>query len=166
MKIFIIGSSGIGKTTISKNLEKEYGFKYIKASGWLAEYDTVQENRASYLAEIAKQKLKEDPYSAISYIRKELEENSIIDGIRNPFDLANLIDNNSIVIYLTKTNSEYKSEFEKEGLIAIKSYLDFMNKYLFNIYHINFDEFDGPCYRSSVYIRDVILEIKNIINSR
>ncbi len=168
MKIFIIGSSGIGKTTISKELENEYLFKHIRASGWLAEYDTVKENRTSYLSEISKQKLKEDPYCVVRYIENELPKNNhcIIDGIRNPFDLSKLIDNDSIIIYLTKTNSEFKSEFEKDGLLAIQEYLKFVSKYLFNVHCINYDEFDGPCYRSSVYIRDVILEIKNIINSR
>lgn len=168
MKIFIIGSSGIGKTTISKELEKEYGFKHIKASGWLAEYDIVKENRASYLSEISRQKLKEDPYCVIRYIENELPRHNhcIIDGIRNPFDLSKLIDDDSIIIYLTKTNSEFKSEFEKDGLLAIQEYLGFVSKYLFDIHCINYDEFDGPCYKSLVYIRDVIIEIKSIISKR
>ena len=133
MKIFIIGATKSGKTTLAEKLSKKYNFKHIKASALIRDIFPKNESdfksKQEFTEAITKFSLdinRKDPYIVSRYLRtsNNLDQNCIIEGIRNPNDFFELFDiANDKVILLKHENSDLKeTEFEK-GIEIIKDYL-------------------------------------------
>lgn len=157
MKIFIIGISKTGKSTISKYLSEKYNVEHIQASASIRNtfqykeenYNTQQE----FIEAITKYSIKlnqKEPYFISNYIinNYNLKKDVIIEGIRNPNNFFSLFDiTKDKVIILDYLNNEInKTTFEK-GIDVIKEYLKWniehniidSNRVQFLEYH-NYDE--------------------------
>ena len=133
MKVFIIGATKSGKTTLAEKLSKKYDFKHIKASALIRDIFPKNESdfksKQEFTEAITKFSLdinRKDPYIVSRYLwtSNNLDQNCIIEGIRNPNDFFELFDiANDKVILLKHENSDLKeTEFEK-GIEIIKDYL-------------------------------------------
>lgn len=119
MNIFIIGSSGTGKSPVAAKLAN-LGYKHIKASQYFREAFGKDQNsmdRNQFIREItefSKAILEKDPLINVRYIKGNLDKLNVIEGVRNPIDFFNLYEPNSDkVIYLNYLNNELiKTDFE------------------------------------------------------
>ena len=136
MKIFVIGNSGVGKTPLSKEIENRYGFKYISAS---RKIKTLIPSKILTLKKIDRKKytneitafslslLRKDPFIIINDLR--MEDNVVIDGIRNPRDFINLFNpNKDKVVFVSKEKTEIKSTIFEKGIIVIKEYIKWLEE--------------------------------------
>jgi GTPase SAR1 family protein len=170
MKIFILGFSGVGKTTFAKQLCSEFNFHYISASKWVRD-EFSNENDRNKLTKFALNKLKEDPYFSCSLLSDKIFNlniilhNIIVDSIRNPLDFVINFDHfEDKIIWLNNySNKIQPTFFEQSGLKVIQEYINFnidngildRNKLL----ELNFDTFkslEDKWKDSSFY-----LELKN-----
>ena len=133
MKVFIIGATKSGKTTLAEKLSKKYNFKHIKASALIRDIFTKNESdfksKQEFTEAITKFSLdvnRKDPYIISRYLRtsNNLDQNCIIEGIRNPNDFFELFDiaNDKVILLKHENNDLKETEFEK-GIEVIKDYL-------------------------------------------
>lgn len=134
MKIFIIGYSRSGKTTLAELMAKELGVKYCSASGWLHQMfdvmalcakDETKQEYIERLTALSLDTLQTDPDVCIRYVRKS--QATIIEGIRNPRDFLELFDPiTDVVIYCNRYDvQDAATNFEADGLSAIKQIFKF-----------------------------------------
>ncbi len=133
MKVFIIGATKSGKTTLAEKLSKKYDFKHIKASALIRDIFTKNESdfksKQEFTEAITKFSIdvnRKDPYIISRYLRtsNNLDQNCIIEGIRNPNDFFELFDiaNDKVILLKHENNDLKETEFEK-GIEVIKDYL-------------------------------------------
>ena len=133
MKVFIIGATKSGKTTLAEKLSKKYDFKHIKASALIRDIFPKNESdfksKQEFTEAITKFSLdvnRKDPYIISRYLRtsNNLDQNCIIEGIRNPNDFFELFDivNDKVILLKHENNDLKETEFEK-GIEIIKDYL-------------------------------------------
>ena len=133
MKVFIIGATKSGKTTLAEKLSKKYNFKHIKASALIRDIFPKNESdfksKQEFTEAITKFSLdinRKDPYIVSRYLRtsNNLDQNCIIEGIRNPNDFFELFDiaNDKVILLKHENNDLKETEFEK-GIEVIKDYL-------------------------------------------
>ena len=133
MKVFIIGATKSGKTTLAEKLSKKYDFKHIKASALIRDIFPKNESdfksKQEFTEAITKFSLdinRKDPYIVSRYLRtsNNLDQNCIIEGIRNPNDFFELFDiaNDKVILLKHENNDLKETEFEK-GIEVIKDYL-------------------------------------------
>ena len=133
MKVFIIGATKSGKTTLAEKLSKKYNFKHIKASALIRDIFPKNESdfksKQEFTEAITKFSIdvnRKDPYIISRYLRtsNNLDQNCIIEGIRNPNDFFELFDivNDKVILLKHENNDLKETEFEK-GIEIIKDYL-------------------------------------------
>lgn len=125
--IFIIGPTGIGKTTLARNLASEYQYKLIGASEWVR---TKFIGNTEEITKSAIEELVKNPDVCVDFIKKNYPIHLggfIIEGIRNPRDFAHLFQPNDIIISLSNFGIpiDGETEFEKIGLCSINQMLWF-----------------------------------------
>jgi GTPase SAR1 family protein len=133
VKIFILGTSQSGKTTLAKAICQQLPLQHVSASTWIRKHfhENTQDKQTliASMTAFATQKLKLNPFACIEELQKkyDLNQPSVIEGIRNPFDFANLFDpNTDRVIRITyKNNKLQPTEFEK-GLEVVDDLLTWM----------------------------------------
>lgn len=127
MNVFIIGPSRSGKTTLSQKMIKD-GYNHIQASKALKikypqNNDEKYTDYVSRLSSISKDLLVDEPNFFIDYIRSNMKDVNVIEGIRNPRDFCFLYNPNIDRVILTE--GEYISEFETLGIKSILTIIDF-----------------------------------------
>lgn len=136
MKIFLIGLSKSGRTTVAKALAEKQGNYYVSAMDWLfstfrvktsSEDDLDYErNFTDYLIE----RIRANPYlisdNILEVIRTAPKNtNFIIDGLSNPQNFIKLFDyNQDLVVVLNRLDSENDStDQDNIALNVIRDYL-------------------------------------------
>jgi len=107
MKIFVIGFSQSGKSTLAKALSETFDAVHISASNWTKQFE-INKSDLEYRAKVtnaSREALSKDHLISVQAIRTEVLESKkaikIIEGIRNPFDFTHLFDiKNDYVIFL------------------------------------------------------------------
>jgi len=138
MKLFILGPSQSGKTTLAKQLAEIYGFEHLSASRWVKQsWQKSPEDfpdRAAYIQAITAYSLAslhQSPYACIDYIRERLPCSGgiIVDGIRNPHDFIHLFDwQSDRCLHLIYQRHPISSNSFEQGLAVIEAYLDWLLK--------------------------------------
>ncbi len=120
MRIFLIGLSKSGRTTISKSLAEQEGNYYISAMDWLRstfrspqpgeDHLDYERNFTDYLCE----RIKLNPYLISDNIQEVIRscpnKRFIIDGLSNPQNFIKLFDyNQDIIIVLNRIDNEVDS---------------------------------------------------------
>lgn len=138
--IFLIARTKDGKTTLSKFMASEFGFSFLSASKWvvpsfLAEHPYVSEPQeyARKISAYSLEKLMSNPNACVEVVQNDPLATSghcIIDGVRNPRDFSILFDprKDMVVRFEVETNTGTYSDFEKYGLQAIDSILEWYEK--------------------------------------
>lgn len=142
LKIFIIGYTKVGKSTLSnilqKKLENDFKCKYISASEYFKQYfpnpPSDPKEHKKYVNEITEfslKKLQKDPFCNAKYLKKKIKKIKdtdiiILDGIRNPNDFNKLFNiKRDIVIFLKHKDISASTYFEEFGVKAIKKKIIF-----------------------------------------
>lgn len=133
MKIFILGMSQSGKSTLTNKLCNKYNFKHIQSSIMVRNTFKFTEkdyhNKQDFIDAITQYSIelnRKTPNAVSDYIKDNYNLNNvIIEGIRNPNNFFQLFDiKKDKVIYLNYLNNKIeKTSFEK-GLDVILNYLD------------------------------------------
>lgn len=134
MKIYFIGKSGSGKTSLINLINSKLNSKIISSSTWVRnsfrqkEKEESQDDFNLKLTDFALNKLKKDAKIATNYINNELincdKDLILVDSIRNPYDFISTFDqNNDHVIFLEcLENKNKETKFEK-GISVIHNYM-------------------------------------------
>lgn len=113
--IFIIGNSGIGKTTLSKFLEYNLiGYKHVEAGEYFRNNFKNENNLSGdeFVKAISKfscKILEKDKFFNVKYLKNKYNFSKgkiILSGIRNIDDIMSLISTNDIVVFLNRTNEK------------------------------------------------------------
>lgn len=168
MKIFIIGISKTGKSTLSTYLSNKYNLEHIQSSLSIRNSFEYKEsdfnNKQDFINSITQYSIELNqkvPNFISTYIKNnyDLTKNVIIEGIRNPnnfFDLFNI--NEDKVIFLDYLNNEVKQTKFENGIDVIKHYLNWnlelniipQNRIQYLIYS-NYNEIQGLLNEKSLF---------------
>lgn len=137
MNIFIIGTSGTGKTPFATRLTQTFGHTHITSSAWVRtrfrarETDETRDAYTQAITDFSINLLRNDPLLCISYMREhnDLSKNCVIEGVRNPLVFFQLFDaRHDIVILLNYTENPLKKTAFEEGVDVIAHYLSYAVK--------------------------------------
>ena len=125
--IYVIGHSKTGKSPVAKRIADHFGFPIIEAGGWARQgcpplEDETTEEYVPRVSQYALEKLKTDPWVAIRHVDNGIKssgDKSIIVGIRNPFDFAQLVDPSVDHVIFIESDTPM-SDFESEGISLIR----------------------------------------------
>jgi hypothetical protein len=134
MKIFVLGSSGVGKTPFARHIAEAFGVPHISASAWVRELFPAQPpaDRAAFVEAItrfATAHLRARPDACVTYLRShhDLERPCVIEGVRNPYDFIHLFDpREDRVVFLTFTGDHLSRTLFERGLEVIEAYLNYL----------------------------------------
>lgn len=120
-RVFIIGPTGAGKSTLARALGEKLGARVVSAGGWArAAFPSKQREE---LATSAVAKLREDPDVAIRWIEERggLEDGyQVVEGVRNPRDFALLCSpRRDALIFLDAPLAGPASSWEADSLGAL-----------------------------------------------
>lgn len=134
MKIFIIGISQTGKSTLSKYLSDKYYLEHIQTSKSIRNTFQYKEedfnSKQSFIEAITDYSIKinqKEPYFNSNYIinNYDLKKDVIIEGIRNPNNFFSLFDIiKDKVIILKYLNNQIKPTSFEKGIDVIENYLN------------------------------------------
>ena len=141
MYIFVIGPSGVGKTTtlvpqIVESL-KTVGVQpgVVEAGGWVRENVDPEpaETFRERLTEYACEKLSKDRNVAINWIREKSRgsEITVVAGVRSPFDFGTLFDWTTDVVVWIRDDGVCMDPFDA-GIDAIGQQIDWASLQGFN----------------------------------
>lgn len=133
MRIFIIGTSRSGKTTMSSLIKDVLpDSKLIEASGWIKNrYDTKGMSKEEFIQDItieAQRILRGAPDSCVDWITPKLSVGTdVIDGLRNMNDFVKLFNPtvDKIIHMKRLDNPQIPTNFDK-GVSVISTYIDWM----------------------------------------
>ncbi len=135
MNIFIIGASGTGKSTVARYLYSKYGFNHVEASGTIRKDnpkfdDESNEDYVNRLTDISINFLKADHNHFFTKLKYSLFDNkvNVIAGMRNPNDFIRLFNHDKDIIIAL--DGKYKTDFETDGIFAIYSFCNYIDKYI------------------------------------
>lgn len=134
MKIFLIGLSKSGRTTIANSLAEIEGNYYISAMDWLRSTFRSRQDKEDHLdyersfAEYLSERIKVNPYLIADNIEQIIKscpsKNYIIDGLSNPQNFTKLFDyNQDMIIVLNRLDNDVDStDQDNIALNVIRDY--------------------------------------------
>ncbi len=133
MKIFVIGMSQSGKSTLTKYLCEKFDFSHIQSSIMVRNTFPFKEsdydNKQDFIEAITKFSIelnRKNPNAVSDYIKNNYNLNNvIIEGIRNPNNFFQLFDiKTDKVIYLNYLNNKIEKTNFENGIDVILNYLN------------------------------------------
>lgn len=126
-RVFVVGHSRAGKSTLAGILAEALECGVVSAGGWARrDHPNLP---VGELTEAALRSLREDPDRTLRWVgeRPVGVSHQVIEGVRNPRDLAILCDPTRDTVFLLKSEFEFEHAtlWEKFGLDAIREYLEF-----------------------------------------
>lgn len=129
VKIFVMGSSGTGKTPFATHVAARLHIPHVRASEWVRRLfrDPGNMTRDEHIAAMTKfstETLAQDPDACIRFLRDQTKQPCVIEGVRNPRDFIALFDpRKDVAVFLSKANhTVQRTEFET-GLDVIRDYV-------------------------------------------
>lgn len=135
MSIFIVGPTGIGKTTLADRIATHFGLLRVSGSEWVKRRfgPFTGGDKAAYTAAItaySRRALGVDPRACVSYLRHNYDLDGaalVIEGLRNPHDFHQLFrPERDVVIVLQFRDSAGSSSFEIGGVRLIRDGLQWL----------------------------------------
>lgn len=160
MKIFVLGISRSGKTTLAKGIAEELKLPHISSSGWVRTH-FAEGAPISDMTAYSQEQLEKNPSACLDYLQAnyDLSIPCVIEGIRNPFDFIHLFDpREDLVILLDYVKNLTEATLFESGLEVIDRYVKWLeinqlirsNRRL----KLTFSEFDTLLSRSIAFIRE------------
>lgn len=145
--LFIIGKSGVGKTSLAKDICSNMNLKHIQASSWIRSKFDDNVSR-EVLTDASKVILNQDPFACINYIKAQNISNGdcVIEGLRNPFDFCNLFRPNiDFVIFINgpEINKTYDMDHGVHLIESIIYYIQNININSGGYLNISYTEVNG-----------------------
>jgi hypothetical protein len=133
VKIFVIGTSGAGKTPVARQVADALGVPHVAASAWVRRVfpplgaDASARERDEQVAAMTRfsiEELRADPFVCLRSLDGQLASDCVVEGMRNPFDLVHAFDpRTDLAVFLTRAdNPVAPTEFER-GVGVIRAYL-------------------------------------------
>ena len=119
MRLFILGTTGSGKSYLADQLARALQLPVLEGSSWIRRLTGVWEHGPVYsqaLAEASQALLAMDPERSLKELRRHDPGQCIFVGLRNPVDYFGLVTPLSITIRMV---GEPTTDFEREGLAKI-----------------------------------------------
>ncbi|TSC82432.1 MAG: hypothetical protein G01um101419_588 [Parcubacteria group bacterium Gr01-1014_19] len=136
MKIFVIGMSNSGKTTLAKKIAELYGLECLSASEWVRTASPEfadgpkSDDQVAAMTEFTIATLKKNPKITVDFLndKYDLTKSYVIEGVRNPGDFIRLFNPvTDYVVFITNNNNALKATLFEEGIGVIRKYLDYLS---------------------------------------
>jgi hypothetical protein len=132
MKLFIIGATQTGKTTLAQAVASELEMQALSASEWaklrFKRSELATTDRDAYVREITDftcTELAKQWDSCARYLQSRCTGSLVIEGIRNPYDFSVLFDPHEDAVVFLLSGMDGRTTFEKRGLAAIQAQVTF-----------------------------------------
>jgi hypothetical protein len=131
MRVFILGSSGVGKTPFATQVSQRLSLPHVRASEWVRRLfadpgGLTREEHIATMTRFSTEALARDPDACLRYLRANPQTSGacVIEGVRNPRDFIGLFDPRAdVAIFLKKRGHTIaETDFER-GLSVIDAYL-------------------------------------------
>lgn len=149
-KVFVLGSSGAGKTPIARQLAEALGVRHVAASAWVrnafadlqlhvdpkftsagaggggtADRQAVVEAMTRFSIE----ELRKNPRACLDVAGPEMDVPCVVEGMRNPFDFVHAFDwRTDLVVFVQRGDNALERTAFEEGLEVIGNYLTWLRK--------------------------------------
>jgi hypothetical protein len=135
--IFVVGWTGVGKTTYAKQLCVENpAWNLLTGSSWITQHpdcppvEPNKQSRAEKLTKFCLDLLKKDITVSYQGLKQLIsnDKTNVIEGIRNPSDFVRLFDptKDEVVFLVNDRVVQPSTTFEKIGLETITHYVMFL----------------------------------------
>jgi hypothetical protein len=141
LKIFVLGSSGSGKTPVARRLCQALGLEHAPASAWVRERfplprpadgasATERQAFVEAITRFAVAELRRDPWVSLDHLVEHHGlRASVVEGMRNPFDFVHAYDPRAdAVVWLEHTASTLAPTDFETGLAVIDAYLRWLER--------------------------------------
>lgn len=128
MNIFIIGLNKSGRSTLARELSKEFGYPHIAADWFKDAFRKPNEKELEQhyfddYAQYLTQRRKNNPNEVVEFVGGKISGASIVDGIQSPKDFIELFDyNQDFVVFLNRVDAPISREHESIGISVIRDY--------------------------------------------
>lgn len=149
---------------MAEQIAEELGYKQLTASVWIRErlnenefIGLSKQEKIDLVTKKSMALLRSEPLIAARFLSRKLEQmpNVVLDGIRNPQDFEALFrPGKDFVIFLEREGFVPYTEFERIGIHAIKSWIDFQK--------LLYPEIDGMVFSGKWESFDEFAELKKI----
>ena len=135
MSVFIVGPTGIGKTTLADRIAAHFGLQRISGSEWVKRRfgPFTGGDKAAYTTAItaySRQALRDDPRACVSYLRHRYDLDGaalVVEGLRNPHDFHQIFrPERDVAIVLQFRDAAGSSSFEIGGVRLIRDGLQWL----------------------------------------
>ncbi|MEI8223900.1 MAG: NUDIX domain-containing protein [bacterium] len=133
--VFIIGSTGTGKTTLGNFLIEQFNYKRVQLSSYLKQQFPRHEGESLFdytqrITNQSKEFLKIDPDFFANHAKNNSSKDlgNIFDGVRNPRDFCVLFDPRRDIVINMVSSEKPMTLFEERGVATILSFCNFYNE--------------------------------------
>lgn len=127
--VFIVGGTGVGKTTLARKVALARGFTHVSASEWFRQNfdgDGITDKQAftDAITKFSREMLAADPDRNVRHLRHRYpldRGGHVIEGCRNPHDFQHLFDprHDMVVVIHYPRNPVVATTFETDGVRLI-----------------------------------------------
>lgn len=135
-RLFVLGTSGAGKTPLASRVAEVFQVPHVGASEWVRRVfgpspagAADRQRHIEAMTKFALDELRRDPEACLAYLERhhDLARACVVEGMRNPLDFVRSFDPRSdVAVFLEHVGGELHRTGFEAGLDVIRAYLHWL----------------------------------------